>query len=348
MRKRRKAIIISKEPDFFDRVEKVLTRGKYDVQYLSSFSNLRDHQGCTIFDLALVDDRAKTFPWSKLFAYIDQNCPNAVCIEWSAHAAVRKTANRLHFQAGSEGVDLDSLLHNLSKYRRFAEARGELAGLLIHDARAPLSSMLGYLELLLNETFGSLNEGQQNLLEKTMILGDQALDMLEEINEVYRREQNIFSLEKQVFPLSQLIDEVLLIIWVKADRKDLKIKRQLGWGSLKIKGDFFQLKRVLVNLLENAVKYNPPGTTVIIRAERTNKTKTRISIIDNGGQIPAEELNRLFRKSYRAVSSEEQSPGTGMGLYISRLIVRAHGGELKAEQNELGGLSFVMTLPAGA
>ena len=102
-----------------------------------------------------------------------------------------------------------------------------------------------------------------------------------------------------------------------------------------------------MNLLGNAIKYSPDHSTVTIKAEQRSQRQLEVSVIDNGGGIPEADLKHIFKKLFRASGDTNQQKGYGLGLYICKLIVKAHGGTIRAENNEQGGMSFIFTLPIG-
>jgi signal transduction histidine kinase len=108
--------------------------------------------------------------------------------------------------------------------------------------------------------------------------------------------------------------------------------------------DVDRLERILLNLLTNAQKYSEPGAFIIIRAEHTD-TRIVIAVIDRGPGIPPHALPHLFERFYRAPDGRK-ADGIGLGLYISRLLVEAHGGAIRAESTPGEGSVFTVTLPA--
>ena len=250
-----------------------------------------------------------------------------------------------HFHITGDQLPFDDLLGALQRAIMRDQHRGELASLLIHDIRSPLNSMVGYLELLMNQTLGSLNEGQQGFVEKAATLGDQVLEMLEDINEIYRNEQYRFTLEREPVALKTIVNQALLNIWVQAEHKKIQINKRIPILLPKVVVDAFQVQRVLVNLLENAIKYCPENTTVTISARKTGRQFVKVTVRDTGVGIPEDQLPRVFGKSIRYHDAATHQRGLGLGLYICRLIIKAHRGSIRAENHPDGGVAFIFTLP---
>jgi two-component system sensor histidine kinase KdpD len=109
--------------------------------------------------------------------------------------------------------------------------------------------------------------------------------------------------------------------------------------------DFVLVEHVLVNLLENAAKYSPPGTTIHVKAHRPNHT-VAVEVVDEGVGVPPADLERIFDKFFRVRRGDRQGAGTGLGLSICRGIVEAHGGRIAARSPANGkGTVFIMTFP---
>lgn len=113
----------------------------------------------------------------------------------------------------------------------------------------------------------------------------------------------------------------------------------------KIFGDPFQIQRVLINLIGNSIKYCPEDSKILVVAKPGKGNFVEIEIRDDGGGVPETQLKKIFHKFVRAKQHLDVKQGKGLGLYISKLIVKAHKGKIWAENNNVGGLSFHFTLP---
>ena len=221
----------------------------------------------------------------------------------------------------------------------------ELASMLLHDIRSPLNSLVGYLELLINGTFGKLPNGHINIVEKAIDMSDYALDLIEELSDVFKYEQKFFSIQKETINFSKMLDALLAIIWIKADQKNLKIKRSIPTDLPEISGDEFQIQRLTSNILTNAISHAPENSNLSIQVERYHKNFVRISVTDQGKGVPQDTLPHLFEKYYRLQKNPAFKSGQGLGLYICKIIAEAHGGEIWAENQEPTGLTIHFTLP---
>ena len=341
---RNKALIISENGDFISNYGDILQRYDFEVLKTNIKSwNENGHYENGI-DICLIDNQDGTFNFDEFFKKFNSKSL-IVNVSDKEEKSRKKPGLLYNLHPDSNTIKLEIFLKNINLLLERDKARMELAATLLHDLRSPLNSLVSYMELLINETFGELNEGQKNFLEKAMILGDQVLDMVEEINEVYQNEQYTFHLEKEKISLPQLIDEALLKIWIQADAKDIKIKKELPDKLPEIYGDPFQIQRVFSNVLGNSIKYCPENSRIILKASPPKNKFIEIEIMDNGGGIPESQLKKIFNKYHRVEQKPVLDKGQGLGLYISKLIVKAHKGKIRAINNQMGGLSFVFSLP---
>lgn len=340
-----KALIISDNEKFISNYRDILQRNNFQV--LKTKMNVWKENGNpeSSVDICLIDNENGAFDFDDFFKR--SNAKSLIVNVSDKEEKSRKNHGLLYnLHPDSHTIQFEIFLKNISRLLERDKARMELAATLLHDLRSPLNSLVSYMELLINETFGYLNEGQKNFLEKAMILGDQVLDMVEEINEVYQNEQYTFHLDKEKINLPALIDECLLKIWIQADAKNIKIKKELPKKLPEISGDPFQIQRVFSNLLGNSIKYCPDNSRIILKVSPPKNKFIEIEIMDDGSGIPESQLKKIFNKYYRVEEKAELEKGQGLGLYISKLIVKAHKGKIRAVNNQIGGLSFIFTLPA--
>ena len=325
----------------------MLNDNGYEILVVANLAIWQEKAETYHSDIYFIDNRDETFDYDAFLPQLAICSAHSIVINVSDDHSIQSSGSNYLFSVRFEEshVDFPSLISTLSEYIRRSKNRIEFGAMLIHDIRSPLNSLIAYIELLLNQTFGPLNEGQLNFLEKAMNLGDQTLDMLEDINEIYRTEQYTFSLDKETFSIDKVLDESLLNIWIQADQRNIKIKKAIPGQLPLLCGDPFQIQRVFVNLLGNAIKYCPDNATVIIKAEQSSERYAQFSIADNGGGIPEADLDKIFARAFRVEATQHARTGQGLGLYICKLIVKAHGGMITAENNDIGGVSFNFTLP---
>lgn len=242
---------------------------------------------------------------------------------------------------GGELADLRlRLARQDEELRQQEKRRQELIAFLAHDLKTPLTSVLGYLELLRDEP--GLSEEQR--AKYTDVALDKAKRLEELVGEFFDINTMELKLEKTApvqvsFLLEQLADEFYPLF----ASKDLKCELDIQ-PHLVVRGDGDRLARVFDNVLRNAVSYSSPGGPVGLTAKQAGKNVV-VTITNQGLEIPEGELSNIFEKFYRLDAARStRTGGAGLGLAIAREIVALHGGTIRAEST--GSLTaFVITLP---
>ncbi len=347
MAEKNTAVIVSNDQQFISKFSKELEQNLYTVEKLKRDNNWNQLSPAMEVDCYVLDNIDGNFPYEKFSSFLQDQKSLLFILNMGQTPSKIVNIPHLTFNIDSDynSVPLHAFLKNAGKVMKYEKEQIELASMLLHDVRSPLNSLVGYLELLLNATFGALNDGQKNILEKAMELSDATFDMLEDINEVFRGEQTSFQVEKQPFDLPKILEEVLVNIWVKADHKNIKIKKDISPEINQVLGDDYQIQRVLTNLITNSIKYSPNNSQITIKVLPNPDHHVEVSVSDNGQGVPENQLIHLFDKYYRVKQKQQVKKGYGLGLYISKIIVKAHRGKIWAKNNEAGGLTVTFTLP---
>jgi len=340
------AAILSEDQAFISEFNEKLKAANFVTESLITSDGWTKKISEVVFDCYVIDNLNGSFPYSTFISYLKLNKIQMFIINIgkSLPAQIENPYLTFNFESKLNDSALSALLKNASIVLNRDKAQAELASMLLHDIRSPLNSLIGYLELLINGTFGQISEGHKNILEKAMDMGDATLDLLEDLNEVFHKEQDSFIIQKQPFNIIKLIDAVLLNVWVKADKKNIQIKREIPDNMPELFGDDYQIQRLLTNLLTNSIKYSPKNSHITIEAKKFDDGCARISVIDNGQGVHESHLPYLFEKYYRVKQKTKIQKGYGLGLYICKIIAKAHGGKIWAENNNQGGLTVSFTI----
>jgi Osmosensitive K+ channel histidine kinase len=175
---------------------------------------------------------------------------------------------------------------------------------------------------------------------------DAMTQMAGELLELTRIESGQLPMEFKPVPAFDLLQTASERMRAQADRAGLTLRLEKGRDNPEVRADSPRLEQVLVNLIHNAVKFTSPGGEVVLSA-RTETGFVRFSVKDSGVGIPADDLERIFERFYKA-DRARSSGGTGLGLSIARHIVEAHGGKIWAESVEGRGSTFHFTVPVAA
>ncbi len=222
-------------------------------------------------------------------------------------------------------------------------SREDFAATLAHDLRTPLLAAIQTLSFFLDGTLGNLDEKQKQFLETMLVSNRDMLGLVNALLEVYRYESGQLVLCKDYFDLKDFINGCITEIHPLSQKKDIEISACSLPDNQRIYADRGELRRVIANLLGNAVKYTQAGGMVKISAASC-ENDVKITVEDNGSGIPPEDISRLFNR-FSQGTSIKRSTGTGLGLYLSRQIVEAHGGNITVESVMGEGSKFVVSIP---
>ena len=215
---------------------------------------------------------------------------------------------------------------------------------LVHDLKTPTNAQINTLKLLKSGTFGQLTTEQYHMIELTHDSCRYMSDLISTIMETYNCDYGNVHLQKSEFDISELIIELCESVKTLAMYNQQQIKFPMN-QTCTIYADKLQIKRVLQNLLSNAITYGFKNTTIEIIL-KTNKNSIEISVKNISKQIPQNELATIFDKFKKTNFSNFNKAGTGLGLYLSKQIVNLHNGKIYAESLDDGTCIFGFRIPA--
>jgi signal transduction histidine kinase len=239
---------------------------------------------------------------------------------------------------------------NLEQEQRQREAteklQAELISLASHELKTPLTSIRGYAHTLVRE-FGQLGEEtQREFLQAISSEADRLSRLISTLLDVSQIDEGRLRVHRQSTSPSDLCEEAARTAAHPEFRHALRV--DLADGLPDIFVDVERIHQVLTNLISNAAKFSPDGSEIVLAAAADDHA-VRFSITDHGVGIPREEQSTLFTRFHRASNVQElDAPGSGLGLYIAKGIVEAHGGAISFT-SELGrGSTFSFTIPIAA
>jgi signal transduction histidine kinase len=246
-------------------------------------------------------------------------------------------------------VSVSILFYDTGRRRRLDTFRFklELMSIASHELRTPLSGIRWGEETLLK---AASDEGQEKMLK---IMYDSTLRLQESIEDILQLASMDSKQSKQMniapLDLSQLAAEAAKTQQLPAEQRDIKLEFSASWPkTLPINGDATRLRRVLNNLISNAIKYARPNTSITF-AHFMKDGQHVMSVKNQGIGIPKDELGHVFDGFYRASNAVKSSvSGTGMGLFMSRTIIEQHGGRLWLESVENEDTTVFISLPASS
>ena len=238
-----------------------------------------------------------------------------------------------------DGTIYRATVRDVSERRALERMQQEFIAMVSHELRNPLTALSGFAQLLQRQR-------RYNERAVTMILSQarQLERLIGDLLEVSRLEAGRLELRRTEMDLAQLVRVAVERTQALTDRHAIRVDAPPG--QLRGWWDADRLEQVLHNLLSNAVKYSPAGGEITVRVEGDGAV-ARVAVADQGVGIAPGALPRLFDRFYRAEATASGAQGLGLGLYISRSLVQAHGGRMWAESTPGRGSTFVFTLPYG-
>ena len=215
----------------------------------------------------------------------------------------------------------------------------EIVSTVSHELRSPLTSVKGYTSLLLNRWDRLTDDQKKMMLEQVHHDADRVTRLITELLDISRLETGRLVLRRQLVDLAELAQSV--VDKVGLEYPDLEVTLSFPPDLAKPLADPDKVEQVLTNLVENACKYGSPAGLVVTGDQQDRYVS--IDVADHGGGIAPEDLPRVFDKFFRR--AEGKPTGSGLGLWISRGLVEAHGGRLSATSNAGQGCTFRFTLP---
>jgi PAS domain S-box-containing protein len=234
----------------------------------------------------------------------------------------------------------------LHRARRLDEARTEFVSRVSHELRSPLTAILGYLELLRAGRAGPLNTEHQSVVSIIERNSQRLLAQIEDLLLVSRIEAGTLRLTMEPVCLARLVEGLAESFLPAIYAQGIESRLDLDPGA-ELDADRVQLERAVANLISNAIKFTPAGGHIDI-AVKQDGDQVVLTVRDTGIGVPAGEQGQLFTRFFRSsLSSGPQTRGTGLGLFIVKQVIEAHGGTVTAESAPGAGTTFTVRLTAG-
>lgn len=222
------------------------------------------------------------------------------------------------------------------------ELKSNFMRMMSHDLKTPLARIQGMAEVIEKEG-GELTETQRRALDTISESSEELTEFIGSILSLSRIESKEMKLHLRSRDVNQMIREIVRKVEFLAKRRNMEIVTELE-PLFSIKVDENLLKTVLGNLIENAIKYSPDGSKILITTEEINNELV-IQVADQGRGIPAADLQYVFDRFYRARNTRTAIPGNGLGLYLAKYFVELHNGRIEVESELEKGSTFTVRLP---
>jgi signal transduction histidine kinase len=233
----------------------------------------------------------------------------------------------------------------VEELRRLSTLRADFVSMVSHELRSPMAAVIGASRTL-EQRWRELSPEQRSSF-LSLIAGEttRLASLIGDVLDTSRIEAGTFSYSFGELDLGELVLDSASAAQLGHD--EVRVEAKVATTLPSVHGDRERLRQVLVNLIDNAVKYSPTGETVTLAASAENGV-VQIDVRDRGPGIAAEDQKVIFEKFGRLHAGGGGKPGTGLGLFIARSIAEAHGGTLTVRSSPGRGATFRLALPAGA
>ncbi len=233
--------------------------------------------------------------------------------------------------------------------QRANEIKERFIANMSHELRTPLNSILGFSDVLLEGTFGTLSPNQERYIRNIKAAGRHLLEMINNVLDLAKIDSGRMELQFETFSVEDVVKEVVTTMKPLADKKSINLILSLDPEARLLTADRIKFKQILYNLLSNAIKFTPEGGTVEVTSELERAKESPVisfSVRDTGVGIPPDALEKIFNEFEQVDSSlSRQYGGVGLGLALTKKLVELHGGDIRAESQLGRGSTFTFTIP---
>lgn len=232
-----------------------------------------------------------------------------------------------------------------NKLKHMDNVKNEFISVAAHELRAPLTAIKGYLSMVIDGDAGSISKQAKEFLQDSLLSNERMIRLVNNMLDVGRIEEGRIIYQEDYVKISELAKIAYAEFKLEAERKNLTLELVIQEGVVdEVFVDRDRLHEVIINFLSNALKYTDEGK-VTIKLSNPNKNTVKLEVIDTGPGISQHEQKKLFNKFYRIRSDVGKTIGSGLGLYISKLLIQKFGGNIGVESKPGRGSDFWFELP---
>lgn len=235
------------------------------------------------------------------------------------------------------------LIKDVTTQREIETLKEDFVATLTHDLKVPIVAEANILNFLIDGKFGEINDKQRVALLNMKSSNEELIDLVQIVLETYKVKETGIPLLKENIKLNEFLTDIVNEVQPIAANSGLVINFTPAEKNLTVSADVMQLKRVVKNLISNAISHSNTKKDIDIKTSEIPDFIT-ISVIDYGQGIPQDEQKLIFNKYYSA-AKKFRKIGTGLGLYLSQQIAKSHGGEITVESEENVRTEFCIKLP---
>jgi len=246
-----------------------------------------------------------------------------------------------------EEIGLMIILHDITRERMVERMKTEFVSIAAHQLRTPLSAVKWILRMILDGDLGKVPKSQAEFLEKTYQSNERMIKLVNDLLNITRIEEGRFLHSIKPEDIIQIIEKAIIPLREIAERKKLLFECKVPKEKVpEISVDAEKIGLAVQNLVDNAICYTKQGSIKVVVEFQKDKNSILFSVADTGIGVPKDQQKRLFNRFFRSSTAvKTETEGTGLGLFIAKNIVEAHGGKIWFETEEDKGSTFFFTLP---
>ena len=255
--------------------------------------------------------------------------------------------NKQHLQSNQELIFIlqDIIQQQQREVEIVEQLKTKLLRVLSHELRNPLNLIIGYSQLLLRQHYGRLNRQQSSIIEKVILGGRSLLKSIDKMFDLSQLEEDCLPLKLEHFNLLYLVEDVIKELLPQAEKKQLTLHVDCELNNPFIRSDRLRLRQILINLVENGIKFTEQGYVRVTVAE-VAKDAMNIRVKDTGIGISSQLTAQIFAKFWQADQSlKRQNQGLGLGLALVKNLVAMMQGRITVESQLGKGSTFTISLP---
>ncbi len=242
-------------------------------------------------------------------------------------------------------LSTDALDESARRLRELEKVRDDLMKMIVHDLKTPLTSVLATLEMLGDGDLGRLGDVQKRAVEDMRAMGDQLLELIDDLLQVWRIESTTLALSPEGIVPANFLQEMVHDFAYRFRQEQVDVRVDVVPEARAFHGDRALLRRVFANLFENAIRHCPAPVRLRLKA-RDDRRGVLFTVADNGEGIAPEYHEVIFRTFHRLPGPNDAPVrGSGLGLAFCRLAVEAHGGRIWVQSEEGRGSAFHVLMP---